>query len=541
VAVAVVAVLLPYLWDLVRVLADAGGRVVYYGDEALEALATRDVWTGHQLLGPYSRFGWHHPGPALFYWLSIPNRLFGTGGVGMVVGTLLLNAVGVTAIVLLVGKRAGPWAALWAAGCLALLHLSLGGSVWRDFWNPYTVIMPMLLFVVLAADAAGGTVASFCWALVAGSFAVQTHISTGPAVAVVLVVSLVAMVVARRSRTRARRRRLRYGAHRDEGDRVGRLTALAGLIVALAMWVPPLIDAVRHHPSNLTLLYRFFTARHPTHTLGEAIRTSLTSAVIVPFGRRGALDAAVTRSTATLTLAGLLLLAVAAIAIVEGIRRGRRFGPWLATISLVAFGAAVLGGTRVVGPIAQYLTLWEVFLPITLLLALGASILRGAPAAEPGTWEAITRPSFLLPVATAVAVCAAVTGTVVGLTQSAALAGPSQYTGEPARQEVMEATQLVRSALAPSDRVVRLTMATDPAWPIAAGVSLNLERAGYKTTAAGITRDWGTLFGASRRATGWEDIDVEFYQPAPPADQGLPPRGRLLGAAGPIDVYLNGH
>jgi hypothetical protein len=540
VALAVLAALLPLLWDLVRVVAHAGGRVVFYGDEALEALATRDVWTGHQLLGPYSRFGWHHPGPALFYSLAVPDRLLGSGGTGMVIGMLLLNAVAVAAVVIVVGCRAGPWAALWSAGSLAVLHLALGAAIFRQFWNPYAVIMPMLLLVVLAADAAIGTAASWCWALVAGSLAVQTHVSTGPAVAAVLVVSLVALLVTRRSRARTRRRRLRYGLHRPPGGRAARVTAVAGLVVAVAMWVPPLVDAARHDPSNLTLLWRFFTAHNPTHTLGEAVRTSLSAATAVPFGRHGALNAVVTRSTPTLVLAGLVLLAMAVAAILVGVRRGERFGPWVAVISLVSFGAAIVGGTRVVGPIAQYLTVWEVFLPITLLVALGASILGGTAAPQPGSWEAITRRSLLVPVATAVAVCAALAGTVVGVDQSAALPAPSGYTSAPVRQEVTDATRMVRAALAPSDRVVRLTMATDPAWPIAAGVSLNLERAGYKTTVAGTTRDWGVLFGAGRRATGREDIDVEFYEPAPPVDQGQPPNGRPLGAVGPVQVYLNG-
>jgi hypothetical protein len=365
-------------------------------------------------------------------------------------------------------------------------------------------------------------------------------VSTAPAVVAVLVVGLAGLVVHRRHGARTRRRWLRRGERRPPGRRVARVAALSGLVVAVLMWVPPLIDAVRHHPSNVTLLWRFFTARHPTHSLDEALHTSLTSALIVPFGRHGSFNDQYSRSGPLLAVGGIVLLALAVAAIAVGVRRGRRFGPWLAVTSLVGFGAAVFAGTRVVGPIAEYLTMWEAFLSVTLLLAVGASILDEAAAPEPGSWEAITGRSLLVPVATAVAVLAALTGTVVGVDQSAALAGPAQYTGPPVNQEVVEATRMIRAAIQPKDRVIRLTMATDPAWPIAAGVALELERDGYRTTVAGSTRDWGSLFGADRRSTGKEDTDVQLYEPAPPNVEGPPPIGRPLGSAGPIRLFLNG-
>jgi hypothetical protein len=37
------------------------------GDYAALELYTRLAAQGRQLLGPYSRFGFHHPGPAYFY------------------------------------------------------------------------------------------------------------------------------------------------------------------------------------------------------------------------------------------------------------------------------------------------------------------------------------------------------------------------------------------------------------------------------------------------------------------------------------------
>src|SRR5690349_14036789 len=49
-----------------------------FADIALIELGIRDVGRHVVLLGVYSRFGWRHPGPMLFYLLAIPYWL--TGG-----------------------------------------------------------------------------------------------------------------------------------------------------------------------------------------------------------------------------------------------------------------------------------------------------------------------------------------------------------------------------------------------------------------------------------------------------------------------------
>src|SRR5207245_9506948 len=65
---------------------------------AIEA-RTRDVWSSHaSLVGPYSRYGWNHPGPLLFYVLALPYRLLGGQPHGLFVGALAHNAAAFTFI-----------------------------------------------------------------------------------------------------------------------------------------------------------------------------------------------------------------------------------------------------------------------------------------------------------------------------------------------------------------------------------------------------------------------------------------------------------
>src|SRR4029077_4920882 len=42
-----------------------------FGDRAILALTARDACSAPALLGAYSRFYWHHPGPLYFYVLNV--------------------------------------------------------------------------------------------------------------------------------------------------------------------------------------------------------------------------------------------------------------------------------------------------------------------------------------------------------------------------------------------------------------------------------------------------------------------------------------
>ena len=68
-------------------------------DEAVIELSTLNALQGHQLLGPYSRYGWHHPGPALYYLLAPFYGLSGHRSVGLSAGALAINMAAVALMV----------------------------------------------------------------------------------------------------------------------------------------------------------------------------------------------------------------------------------------------------------------------------------------------------------------------------------------------------------------------------------------------------------------------------------------------------------
>jgi hypothetical protein len=185
------AVVLPIAFTLVGALA---ARWAPAGDNAVIELQTMDV-PGHlPLFGVFSRYGFHHPGPALFFVYVLPVRLFGARG--LLVGAGLVNAAAVTGIVISLYRRGGR--ALLAIGVVLLLVFEHAfASQFLDPWNSWVAVLPFGLAVVLAWSV-------WCrdwWALpplaLVASFVVQTHVGYA-LLALWLVGSAVVVAVGRR-------------------------------------------------------------------------------------------------------------------------------------------------------------------------------------------------------------------------------------------------------------------------------------------------------------------------------------------------------
>ncbi|MGZ4715302.1 MAG: hypothetical protein ACXWCB_01235, partial [Acidimicrobiales bacterium] len=143
-AAALVAVTLPLLAAVVNALRTPWRPP---SDYALIALRTMDV-PGHLPLdGVYSRFGFHHPGPALFLLYAVPDRLLGP--TGLLVAAALINGAALAAAVVLLQRRGG--AALLAIGTLGLVTLELAAAEQlADPWNPWVPMFPFALAILLA-------------------------------------------------------------------------------------------------------------------------------------------------------------------------------------------------------------------------------------------------------------------------------------------------------------------------------------------------------------------------------------------------------
>ncbi|HZD65738.1 MAG TPA: hypothetical protein VE152_06550, partial [Acidimicrobiales bacterium] len=255
-----------------------------WGDQAVLELQTRQAVHFQALLGPYSRFGWRHPGPAYFYVLAPFYALDGHGFGAMVVGTLVLNSVAAVATVWVIRRHAGEAAALWAAAAVGAYLLGTGPALMFGVANPYILALPLLLATALAAGAARGSLPCLVWAAVAVSFVVQSDVSAVPVATIVLGVGVVAYLASLVGAARGA-----PGPGRT-ARRLGVATGL-GLVVLVGMWVPPLYQQVTHHPGNLAALARFFVLGHHPHgqspTFHHAAAAALDEMTWVPLGALG--------------------------------------------------------------------------------------------------------------------------------------------------------------------------------------------------------------------------------------------------------------
>jgi hypothetical protein len=514
---------LPLLLVLGSLVIGGGPRDVG-DDRALLTMGARDALHGGVLVGPYSRFGWHHPGPSYFYVLALPTWLW-RSPTGTWVAAAALASVCAAATIVLVRRAGGPAAGWASAGAVLLVVAGLRPGTFRDPWNPYAVVLPVLLSVVASALGAAGVPGALAWAAVAGSLAVQTHVSTAPVVVGLLVLA----VAARGARWGFRRwRRDRSDDAPDALAAVGRPRSRGlrrrpdlwvAVVLLVAEWWPPLWDEW-FGSGNLSSLVKFFTAHHPGHGWAESWRLVTAVAGITMFQHHAAFhDGVVDPHPLTTTV---IFASLAAGAIGLGLARRRPLAVWLGGAGLLSGVLAVESVTRVVGETYRYLMLWIAVLPVLpavgVVVALGRSRRRRPPP-----------PALRGAAATALAL-AVVIPSVLAL-RGVASTPPAVSAAD---RNVEAAYRLVAPAVGPGDTTVRIEITDGGTWPAAAGIALDLVRDGHRVR---VQPPWTALFGEGRRATGTEAaaIVVAGVNPGtwPPSDQAT-----MLGRVGPEYLFV---
>ncbi len=168
------------------------------GDWAVLTLRVEDVGRNTPLVGPYSRFGWNHPGPLIYWLLAIPYHLFGDRPEAILAAAATLNAVSVAALSAVAWRRGRlPLVALTMAATAILIH-AMGPAMIRDPWNPFITLLPLALTVFLVWSVIESDF--WMWPPLAFlvSFELQSHIGYLPMLAM-LGVSVFAIAWRRKS------------------------------------------------------------------------------------------------------------------------------------------------------------------------------------------------------------------------------------------------------------------------------------------------------------------------------------------------------
>ncbi|MGH9130254.1 MAG: hypothetical protein ACRDWV_00985 [Acidimicrobiales bacterium] len=509
----------PFVYDVLAT-GLTKGYLFQGGDQAVIELAIRRALQFQQLLGPYDRFGWHHPGPIYFYLLSIPYLLLGPGARPEIVGQVVLEGLAVVGIVVVVNRRAGAVAALSVAALVLLYCWTIQVPRLNYPWNPLVVVLPMILVAVLAGVAMTGSTMCLLGAALVGTFTVQTDVATAPLTALLLVTAGATLIV-------------QWKLNEDGPREYSRRTrAWAGLGVALllALWIAPIVQqAAGPGPSNLSLIVQFFSSAHPHASLRSATYAVAAVDSLLPFG------AATVLGQGIQSPAPIVIMVLVSLAGLVGIGLGWIRRRWLAVsfgvISMMGLVGSIVSVSRIVGGIMGYDVLWEVAFPMVgvfgLVVALGGSWVKVRSTGASVIYLLGQRVRGVLSL-----VLAGATVTI-----AVALALQVGEVGYPPAildgSEVAQAWQLVSPYLPSPPSSVLVNMVSNAQYFVGAGLVDRLASLGFTAV---VPTNWSIQFGSAQVAHGSPQVTIELRTPSASA----PPHFTFVGDVGSdIALYVS--
>lgn len=336
-------------------------------DWAVIESRVRDVgtrWTPTE--GAWSRYGWNHPGPLLFWVLAVPYRLGGSDPDLLRVGALATTVVALAAAAVLLW-RAGRAALAVGALAVSFALLAAPTHVTTDYWNPSPAFLATFAVLLASWACLDGWRPAPVFLLVGWTWVAQAHLSYG----VVLIPAVVIGVVA--------------AGHRAWREPAERRALALGAGVSALLWVPALLDSVLHPPGNLYEILRWSVQGGE----GEATAGLATGVELIgsatdlgrpPWEGLPAFISVVTPTWTALS-GGLLLLLVAAGAV--AVRRGLRSERNLVAVCLASWCWSVLAVSRVAGPLYSWIFWWLYALVAVTWLAIGLVAVRLVMASVP--------------------------------------------------------------------------------------------------------------------------------------------------------------
>jgi hypothetical protein len=297
------------------------------GDLSVIRLRALDVGTSNTpLVGPYSRFQWNHPGPSLSFAFAPWVRLFGTSGVGILIGAFAVNLAAMFGAAWVARRSSNVLFFLTSIVLAAFVLLSQSGELFNP-WNPYVVVLPSFAALIAAWGTVCGDRVAAVVLVISASFAIQGHVGTAP-------LSVLALLVGGGG--------LLYAIACSAGeDRRGFVkTSLIAAGAMFVCWIPPLLDQF-FGTGNLARLVRFqFTAGEPSAGMRFAL-DQLTRLLTFPPGRQVGFNLDVGTGPVVPWMA-IMLLAATVVAWKRG-WHDRLQLTLLAWLSIVVTGLALSG------------------------------------------------------------------------------------------------------------------------------------------------------------------------------------------------------
>ena len=458
--------------------------IVTNADLAVTEFYTELATRGQLRVGPYSRFGWHHPGPLYFYLLVPVYAASGHQTAALFSAAVAINLAAILTLVWIVAReKHGGLAVLLAIGCLVF--------AWRvprllaSPWTAHVPVLASLAFVAVCGAVVGGRYRLLPAAIAAGSFIVQTHVGYGPMVGALS--SVAGLAVFRRAKS-------------DQWTRWRILGLAAG--TWLLLWIAPVTEALSHGGGNLAAMWQFFmtaegTAPSATAALGawsHGLLGILRPDVSLPWG--GHFVSANPWWTVPLALAQLVALSLIAF---RGFRSERRFEGGLAACAGVASVVGLWATAQIRGDILDHEIFPLTALGVLNLAVIGTTVLRLLVPAPLGRW--VRSPQV------AIGVCAVV---LIGCVQLGAHHFRDFTAFELRRSErarIPATYELIRDFLSREALRRPIIQMEGDAWSEGAGILLRLLQAGV---AFSLDEGGVRMFTEAFTPTGDEDVMVNL-------------------------------
>jgi hypothetical protein len=451
-------------------------------DFAVTELYTELATRGRLLVGPYSRFGWNHPGPFYFYLQAPLYALSGHKAASLYAGALAINLLAILTMAWVVSREnRGPLLVLLTGACV--LFAWRAPRLLASPWTAHVPILPSVAFVVLSAAVVSGRLRLLPVTLIVGSFVVQTHLGFAPIVGGLSAAVLASLLLARRASDRSL---------------WPILSASGGLL--MAAWLLPIGDAVSRGGGNLAALWRFFVIEgRPGHGFREAllnwsygIAGILRPDFALPWGGHFGMH----------HLWWIVPCAIGQVVVLAEVARrdlkaGRRFEGWLALSSLAASSIGLWALTRVRDDILDHEIFWLSAFGAINLAVLGAAGLRALGSTRLIPWTPGAR------AAATGCVLVLLLGLYAGVRDLRDLTAFELRRVE--RVTIVAAYEAIRNHVRAEGIRKPLIDADGPMWGHAAGVLLRLQQDG---TPVAVSDTWLPMFTGAYAGTGDEDALV---------------------------------
>jgi hypothetical protein len=453
-------------------------------------LAVTETYTilasqGRLLVGPYSRFSWHHPGPMYFYLLVPFYKLLGSRPLGLQVGALAIALCSMAAAMLIAARANSRRYAI--ASSVAFLFFAMRFQpALTSIWNPHAIAIPAMALVISAVGALSGSSIALVSAAVLSSFVTQTHVGAAP-VALFLAGLAAAGTLFSPGTTPLDRRRKQ-------------LTLAVAVLVAIVCWLPAIVEQLRGPEHNLSALSRYFATSGSSHGWRPAVAAwafALSGAFSTGYGMPIGTPVVVPHASITLLavcviLAGLLLVGVRCWV------TGRRETAIAALVPVSVCAIALMSLHRIAGSIDDHVVFW-----LSGIGVLGVASLLAGFGSEVPTRDRFERLVAVLPALVVVAAGA------TGLVRLAGAADGRSADAMPLSVATRELTTAVETYL-DSSHAKPLIKVDQAAWEVTAGVALQLQRSGRPFA---IEPEWLDMFTKGLGPDGSETVGLTIAGP----------------------------